>query len=112
MSILVAFEEEYLVYQELITHTLRARRPHVEVSVAELDALEAEVARLCPHLVICSRPKDAREANYEPAWLQLPTGRDCLARVWLDGQYSEMRDPGLEELFRIVDEAEVLVRTN
>ena len=63
MSILVAFEEEYLVYQELITHTLRARRLHVEVSVAELDALDAEGARVCPHLVICSRPTADIDAN-------------------------------------------------
>ena len=79
--------------------------------VAELGALEAEVARLEPHLVICSRPKNAVDAGDTPAWLKLPTGGDRSAEFWLGEEYSEMDDPGLDGLLRIVDEAERLVQT-
>ena len=67
MRILVAFLEGYRVYQEAIAYTIRKLRPHVEVSVAELGALEAEVARLIPHLVISSRPNSTADAGDVPA---------------------------------------------
>jgi hypothetical protein len=110
LRVLIAFEEEYRIYQDATASTFRLLRPHIEVLVAEMGALEAEVARLEPHLVI-SRPKNAIDAGDAPAWLKLPTGRDRSAELWLDGEYSEMDDPGLDELLRIVDEAERLVRT-
>jgi hypothetical protein len=111
VRVLIAFEEEYRIYQDAIASTFRLLRPHVEVLVAELGALEAKVAHLGPHLVICSRPKNAVGAGDTPAWLKLPTGRDRSAELWLGGEYSEMDDPGLDGLLRIVDEAERLVRT-
>jgi hypothetical protein len=110
--ILVAFEESYRVYQDAIAGTIQALRPHVEVSVCELDALEAEVARLDPDLVICTRPKDTVDADAKPAWLELPTEKHKrLAKLCLDGVYSEVENPGLAELLRVVDETERLLGT-
>jgi hypothetical protein len=112
VRVLVAFEEEYRIYQDAIMRTFRLLRPHIEVSVAELGTLEAKVAHLDPHLVICDRP-DAVGAADVPAWLVLPT-KDYghSAKLCLGGEYSEVNGLGLDELLRIVDGAERLVRTN
>jgi hypothetical protein len=110
IRILVAFEEDHRVYQETTATIIRELRTHVEVSITELNELEAEVARLSPDLVICSRPKNATDAGRVLAWLKLPTGHDRSAELYLDGEYSEVDNPGLEELLRVVDETERLVR--
>jgi hypothetical protein len=110
IRILVSFEEDHRVYQETTAIIIRELRPHVEVSVTELNELEAEVARLSPDLVICSRPKNVPDAGRVLAWLRLPTGHYRSAELYLDGEYSEMDNPGLEELLRVVDETEKLGR--
>ncbi len=109
---MVAFEESYRVYQDAIAGTIQALRPRVAVSVCELDVLGAEVAHLGPDLVICTRPKNIMDADGVPAWLELPTEKHKrLAKLCLDGVYSEVENPGLTDLLRVVDETERLLRT-
>ncbi len=111
MHILVAFEEDYRVYQDVVADAISTLRPHVEVSVCELDALEAEISRLGPGVVICSLPKNAvNAAGGVPASLKLPTGYDRSAELYLDGEYSKMEDPGVNELLGVVDATEGLVQ--
>jgi hypothetical protein len=111
MRILVAFEECYRIYQDVTADVIRTLRPHAEVLATELDALEAEAARTRPGLVICSRPKkNVMDGDGVPAWLKLPTGRDGSAELSLDGEYSEVENPGLVELLWVIDEAERLLQ--
>lgn len=109
---MVAFEEDHRIYQETTATIIRELRPHIEVLVTELDELEAEVARLVPDLVICSRSKNATNAGQVHAWLKLPTGHNRLAKLCLDGEYMEVEAPGLDELLWILDETERLVQEN
>lgn len=108
--VLVAYEDEYRVYRDAIARSIRLHRPRVEVSVAELARLGAEVARLDPHLVVCSRPNTV-EPNGRPAWFELPPVPDRSAEICVDGERSETLNPALEELLRVVDKTERLART-
>lgn len=110
MRVLVAFEEEYRTYQDVTATIIRELRPHVEVSVAGLDELETQVARLVPGLVICSRSKNSMDADGAYAWLKLPTGHGRTAELCVNEECSEVVELGLEELLRILDEIEMLIR--
>jgi hypothetical protein len=75
-----------------------------------LDVLRDEVTRFDPHLVICSHP-NTLESNSRPAWFELPLDPDRFAKLCRDGQRSETSNPALEELLRVVDDTERLIRT-
>ena len=64
MRVLMAIEPRS--YREVIGEAIRGLRPHLEVVIVEPDALEPEMARLDPELVICSQPSIAA-ANGRPA---------------------------------------------
>src|SRR5215211_2476696 len=107
MRVLVVFEENYRLYRDSIVGIIRVLRPHVECSVAEVDELEEQLVRLAPHLVIGNLPKNAVDVDYRPAWLELLVSYErAPARLCLDGQDSEVDNPGLNELLWIVDETE------
>jgi hypothetical protein len=59
MRILVAFDEVYRTYREVIAAGIQLLRPQVEVTTTDLDELEQEVARLHPQVVVCSRDRPA-----------------------------------------------------
>jgi hypothetical protein len=110
MRTLIAFEEQYRVYREVIGSAIQSHRPHVVVAVAGLDTLKDEVTRFDPHLVICSQPNTV-ESNGRPAWFELPPDPDRFAKLCFDGEHSETANPALEELLRVVDDTERLIRT-
>ena len=55
IRVLVAFEDQYRAYREVIGAAIRVLRPQVDVTTTGLDDLEAEVARLDPLVVMCSQ---------------------------------------------------------
>ncbi len=59
MRVLVAFDEVYHIYREVIAAGIQLLRPQVEVATTGLDELEQEVARLDPQVVVCSRDRPA-----------------------------------------------------
>jgi hypothetical protein len=85
-------------------------RPRVEVAVTDLVRLGDEVAHLDPHLVVCRRPNTV-QPNGRPAWFELPPVPDQSAEICVDGEHSQIPNPALEELLRVVDETERLART-
>jgi hypothetical protein len=103
--ILVAFENEYRAYREVIAAAIRVLRPCAQVETAGLDALAEEVERLDPHLLLCSRPNTV-DPGGRPAWVELPTDPTRPARVCVGGRYSERTNPTLEVLLGVVDEVE------
>jgi hypothetical protein len=102
---LVAFEDEYRTYREVIAAAIRVLRPGAQVQSANLDALAGEVERLVPHLVICTRPNTV-DPGGRPAWVVLPTDPTRPARICVGGSYSEQANPTVEVLVGIVDEVE------
>ena len=111
MRILIAYEKSHRLYGYALERAIKARRPHLVVEIAdEPEALEAEVERLDPHLVISNRLNTA-DPGGRVAWLRLSHEPDEESDMCLDGETSGLANPGLEELLRIIDETEELVRT-
>ncbi len=110
MRILVAFAQEYRLYADTIANAIQQHRPHVEVSVAEGGALETDLARLEPHLVISDRPKNTVYPGGRFAWLEIPTEPARSTKLYLNGVYWEVDNPGLAELLWAVDETERFLR--
>ena len=108
--VLVSFEDEYRSYRDAIASAIQAYRPRVQVLSSRLGTLRNEVVRFDPHLVVCSRPNTV-DPHGRPAWFELPPDPDRLAEICLDGRRSEVANPALEELLRVVDETERLVHT-
>jgi hypothetical protein len=109
IRILVALEEEYRAYREVIAAGIRLLRPHIEVATSGLDALEEEIARFNPHVVICSLPATVSTGD-RVAWVELSLDPDRPTVVRIGGRYSERNNPDLEALLKVVDEAEQLLR--
>jgi len=61
--VLVAIEDEYRAYREVIAAGLQALRSGTEVAAVGLDQLEAELACLDLEVVICSRSGGTTEAE-------------------------------------------------
>ena len=67
------------------------------------------MARLGPHLVICSRPNTVKLGD-RPAWFEFLPDPDRLAELCLDGERSEAVTPALDKLLSVVDEAKRLAQ--
>jgi len=93
--ILVA--DELASYRQTIAIASRDLRPHVEVSEAESEALDGEVARLRPDLVICSRVTHTvrqRVAN----WVGLYPDRKPYSTFYIGGERKAKRDIHVSDL--------------
>jgi hypothetical protein len=108
IRILVVFEGDYRVYRDVLAVGIRILRPHVEVETADLEALEKEVARFEPQVLICSRPEPADSGSWA-AWVEISLDPTLRARVSVGGRYSERPNPTLEELLGMIDEVEQLL---
>jgi hypothetical protein len=108
IKILVAFDDEYRSYRDVIAAAIRRLRPYAEVATSDLDALGEELARFDPHLVICSCPRPASSGGID-AWIEISLGVAGPARICIGGHYSEQHDPNLETMLVIIDEVERLI---
>ena len=111
MRLLVAFEDEYRAYQGAISSAIQVLRPGVEVETIGADALMEGLAGFTPQAVICSRPEGPVPAG-RVAWIELPPEPDQTARARLGDRHFELDNPSLEKVLEVVDEAELLLRTN
>ncbi len=84
----------------------RAVRTSVDVRVIEPERLLcAEVERLAPRLVMCSRTKPPGLAQ-EVCWVEFrPYGAEPKVRICMDDRYWVLQDADLEALLSLVDEA-------
>jgi hypothetical protein len=108
--ILVAFEEDYLSYADALATAIRAARPHLNVATAGLEALQTEVARLDPHLLICSSLDPIFEQEGKLlAWVELSVDPHLSSKFCASGRRWESLNPSLEELLDVVEEVERLL---
>ena len=106
IRILLAFEEDYRSYREVIAATIRVLRPHVEVSTTDPEGLEREVARLCPQLIVTSGPK-ATFLSPTMAWIKVASDKPTRpSEVWLGQDRWETVDPVMKTITQIVDSIE------
>jgi hypothetical protein len=111
MRVLLAFEEGYRVYMEAMAAAIREFRSDVEVRVADAGALEAEVERLDPQLVICSPPIPENPVDEGPARIELSPEADRPSRFRVGERYWESTNPTLGEILPVIEETKRLLRT-
>jgi hypothetical protein len=109
MRVLVAIEEEFRSYREVIAACIRILRPHVEVSTTAPEELEREAASLDPQLIVSSRPRTAIPSP-PIAWVEIPTEDPTKpTEVWLgeDRWEAAESETNVIDLFaRVIDWAE------
>lgn len=110
LRVLVAFEDAYRLYRDALAGVIRDLRPHLCVGALSPNGLDVAVARLDPILVICDRPNTASPKG-RPAWYEFRPDPALPSVLCLDGEYSEVDNPAVEELLSAVDDAETLART-
>ena len=107
---LIIYEDSHRSYGQAMVSAVRASRPGLEVALAHLRELEAELERFDPHLVICSRAN-----TYDPggraAWVLLSDDPSEPSEVCIDGRHRGLQNPGLGEVLEIIDETEGMVRS-
>jgi hypothetical protein len=108
MRMLVALEDDYRAYRELIAACIQVLRPQVEVTTSGLDALDEEIACLDPHVVVCSLPATMGPGD-RLAWVELSIDPTQPTVICVSGRYWEVRNPVFEVLLGVVDEVEQLV---
>src|ERR671916_233363 len=110
MRVLIVYEDSHRSYGEAMVGAVRAGRPGLEVALAHLRELEAELERFDPHLVVCGRP-NTFEPGGRAAWVLLSDDPDKPSEVCIDGRHRRLENPGLEEMLEIIDETEELVQS-
>jgi hypothetical protein len=109
MKILVAFEDDYRAYREIIAEAILSLRPRIQVRPARQEDLEEELASFTPDLVICGC-SNAGYSKGRAAWVELSTTTDQLVEICLGGKQREGKAPALIELLSIIDETEERLR--
>lgn len=104
----MAIEDDYRAYREVIAAGIRLLRPSTEVRTANPDALEAEVTRFEPHVVICSLPATASPGSHV-AWVEISLEPTRPSVICVGGRYSKRHNPAVDTLLEVIDEAERLV---
>src|SRR4051812_2744153 len=106
MRVLVA--NELCTYRETIAEVFKELRPHIEVHCIEPDDLDHEIARLRPHVVLCSRLTDAVQALL--AWILLYPNGENQAVVSTAGELVTVVDVKFDHLLSILDQTQLLYR--
>jgi len=105
MRIMVALGDEYRVYRETTAAVISILRPHVEVETAGLDALEEQIARFDPNVLIYSLPRTV-DPGHGLTRIELSLDLTQPTRVCRCGRCTELSSLSLEALLRVIDETE------
>ena len=105
MRVLMANEPRS--YREAIALALEMSRPNAEVVTAEPEALETEVKRVVPRLVICSSVTALVEAEV-PVWVELYPEHGPVSNICFGGRRSTVTGIEMEDLIRIFDRTQNL----
>jgi len=111
IRVLIAIEDDYRAYREVLAAGIQMFRPHVEVDSSSLEALRERIQRFDPHLVICSQPNTV-DPGGRPAWIKLSLDTLQPSTICVGGDFSERTNPGLEVLLAVIGEVEELIRMN
>ena len=110
VRVLVAFEDDYRSYREVIAAGICVLRPCTEVETAPMEELEERIERFDPQLVVCSRP-NTLDSRRHAAWIELPLDSTRPTKICVRGSYSKRINPALDVLSAVIDEVEELIET-
>jgi hypothetical protein len=104
--VLVALENSYRTYRDVIAAAIKISRPDVEIESVELATLEEKVRNFNPHLVICSLPATA-DLGDVPGLVELSLDLSHPTVVNIKGRHVEQsHHMRLEHLLKVLDEVE------
>ena len=105
----MALEDDYRLYREMLAVGLRIKRTAAEVQSATLEALEEELERFDPQVIICSGHKVIK-SGVSRVWIELTLDTILPARGSVGpGCSFEMANPTVEELLEVIDELAQLI---
>ena len=95
MRVLIVYEDSHRSYGEALLSALRASRPGLEVALAPLRELEAELERVDPHLVVCG-PEHVRPGRQSGVGAALKRPGRAIGGVhqWTPSEAGEPRARG------------------
>ncbi len=102
----MAIEDDYQVYRGTIAASLRVLRPDVEVRCATFMALEEELERFEPQVVICGGHEEV-EPDVRRAWIELSLDPTQPTKISVGSHSLELTNPGVEALLEVIDELRV-----
>lgn len=100
----ILFAIEPTSYRQAIGSAVQQLRPYLRIETVEPAALDKEVACLKPLLVFANRPGDLLSGG-QAGWVEFRPYETPVARIRLNGCYSELEEAGLSDLLDIVDSA-------
>jgi hypothetical protein len=109
VRILVAVKPR--MYREVIALSLHQHRPDAEVLLCPSEALDREIGRFGPHLVVLNDNDGAAPDGMSGLLyrVEILLGASMDARISVDGQAREVKDICTEDLLAVVDEAEKMI---
>jgi len=91
----------------MIAAAITVLHPQSKTETSSLDNLREEMRRFDPHVVVCSQPNSV-EPGGRLAWVELPLHPTRPIKTCVGGVHSEISNPALEALLRVIEEAEKL----
>jgi hypothetical protein len=104
VRILVAIEPQ--MYREVLALYFRQERPLSEVVLASSQALQAEVERASPYLIVANEVTSELKEEGSSFWVELRVSDVLVAAISADGYSDTIRDVSLHDLIAVVDKAE------
>ena len=98
----ILMANELASYRQTIALVLREMRPDVEVIETDSGALNGQVLRVSPDLVICSRATSVVRERV-PNWVELYPNCELVSTICVDGECSTVDDVQLSDLVALVD---------
>jgi hypothetical protein len=99
------------MYRETLALTLHEHRPDAEVMIAPSESLDGEVTSFRPHLLVRNDDDGAgpESLNAIACRIEILYSDGMGARINLNGRIRQIEDICVDDLLRIVDEAEGLI---
>lgn len=99
----IIFANAPLSYRQAMAGVIETLRPEVEVLLCDPEALDLEVERFCPDLVVCSHVTALVKSSV-PAWVDLYPDGARLATVSMGDRRIRTAEIDLDDLLSIVDQ--------
>ncbi len=97
-----------LMYRESLALAIYQHRPDFEVRITLPEDSHEEVGRFDPHVLVRADNDGFDPLLLEriPCWVEVMYSDHMNARIALDGSIEEISDMPIDDLLRVVDEAE------
>ncbi len=99
------------MYREALALAVHRHRPDFEVRMTAPEDVYEEMGRFNPHVLVRSDDDDLDPLLLEhvPCWVEVMYTDSMNAKIGVDGSIEEVSDAAMDDLLRVVDEAEQLI---